>query len=137
MNSAKISSGMIGGIAAVVVVGVAGLAMLMYRRQQSKKHAISQLSGRYSSSGFDSNIFEDAKLPPPHLHKTYIVSNTYTPTLGDELEIFPGDQVTVIVEYDDGWVQGINETRGRVKGVFPKHCIESIPESTSATESSI
>ncbi|KAK9710618.1 hypothetical protein K7432_008322 [Basidiobolus ranarum] len=129
-SSTKISTGTIGGIVAVVVVGVAGLALLMYRRQQSKKYSKSQLSGRYSS-GYDTNIFEDAKLPPPHLQKTYTVVNTYTPTLGDELEIYPGDQVTVIVEYDDGWVQGINETRGRVKGVFPKHCVELISESTS------
>ncbi|KAK9762192.1 hypothetical protein K7432_012315 [Basidiobolus ranarum] len=135
-HSTGVSTGVIGGIAGVAVVGVAGIAMLMYRRHQSKKSIQSQLSDR-DSRGFESNVFEDEKLPPPHLQKTYTVISTYTPTLGDELEVYPGDQVTVVVEYDDGWVQGINETRGRVKGVFPKHCIEATSEYTTTTQTSI
>ncbi|ORX92020.1 hypothetical protein K493DRAFT_316850 [Basidiobolus meristosporus CBS 931.73] len=124
-----ISTGVIGGVVAVVVVGVAGLAMLMYRRNQ-KKNAMMRLSHSHGM-GLEPSMFEDAKMPPPHLQKTYTVVSTYTPTLGDELEIYPGDKVTVIVEYDDGWVQGINETRGRVKGVFPKHCVEEVSRCTS------
>ncbi|KAI7882594.1 hypothetical protein K492DRAFT_118517, partial [Lichtheimia hyalospora FSU 10163] len=52
------------------------------------------------------------------------VISTYTPTLSDELDIQPGDQVEVLVEYDDGWCQGVNLSRGSSKGVFPKHCID-------------
>ncbi|KAI8079429.1 hypothetical protein BDF21DRAFT_315665, partial [Thamnidium elegans] len=52
------------------------------------------------------------------------VAATYTPTLSDEIDIQTGDQVEVIVEYDDGWCQGINLSRGNAKGVFPKHCID-------------
>ncbi|KAI8886162.1 hypothetical protein K501DRAFT_153915, partial [Backusella circina FSU 941] len=55
----------------------------------------------------------------------YFVVATYSPTLSDEVDIQTGDQVEVLVEYDDGWCQGINLTRGNAKGVFPKHCIES------------
>lgn len=55
---------------------------------------------------------------------TYTVISTYTPTLGDELEIHPGDRVEILVEYDDGWVTGRNVSKGGVKGVFPKHCVD-------------
>ncbi|CAG8452605.1 6850_t:CDS:2 [Funneliformis caledonium] len=55
---------------------------------------------------------------------SYTVIATYTPALADELDIQPGDKVTILVEYDDGWVQGINETRGGAKGVFPRHCVD-------------
>lgn len=55
---------------------------------------------------------------------SYTVIATYTPTLSDELDIQPGDRVTILVEFDDGWVQGINETRGGTKGVFPRHCVD-------------
>ncbi len=55
---------------------------------------------------------------------SFIVVATYIPTLADELDIQPGDKVTILVEYDDGWVQGINETRGGIKGVFPRHCVD-------------
>ncbi|KAI8139568.1 hypothetical protein BJV82DRAFT_659830 [Fennellomyces sp. T-0311] len=54
----------------------------------------------------------------------FTVVSTYTPTLSDELDIQPGDRVDVIVEYDDGWCQGINLSRGNCKGVFPKHCVD-------------
>ncbi|KAI9243363.1 hypothetical protein BDA99DRAFT_426459, partial [Phascolomyces articulosus] len=52
------------------------------------------------------------------------VVSTYTPTLSDELDIQPGDRVEVLTEYDDGWCQGINLSRGNCKGVFPKHCVD-------------
>lgn len=54
----------------------------------------------------------------------FFVAATYSPTLSDEIDIQTGDQVEVLVEYDDGWCQGINLTRGNAKGVFPKHCID-------------
>ncbi|CAG8619593.1 25441_t:CDS:2, partial [Gigaspora rosea] len=54
---------------------------------------------------------------------SYTVIDTFVPTLPDELDIQLGDKVTVLVVYDDGWVQGVNETQGGVKGVFPQHCV--------------
>lgn len=66
------------------------------------------------------------------------VISTYTPTLSDELDIQPGDQVEVLVEYDDGWCQGVNLSRGSTKGVFPKHCVDSGQQTaTSGTEQSM
>jgi len=77
-----------------------------------------QLSGALAPGGAPSPLQQQQALG------TYTVISTYTPTLGDELEIQSGDQVTILVEYDDGWCQGVNESRGRVKGVFPKHCVD-------------
>ncbi|KAI7869294.1 hypothetical protein BDF14DRAFT_1723081 [Spinellus fusiger] len=54
----------------------------------------------------------------------FTVVSTYAPTLSDEIDIQPGDQVEVLAEYDDGWCQGINLSRGQARGVFPKHCLD-------------
>ncbi|CEP12186.1 hypothetical protein [Parasitella parasitica] len=54
----------------------------------------------------------------------FTVIATYIPTLSDELEIDPGDQIELFVEYDDGWCQGVNISKGYAKGVFPRHCID-------------
>ncbi|KAF7722724.1 hypothetical protein EC973_002817 [Apophysomyces ossiformis] len=54
----------------------------------------------------------------------FTVISTYTPTLNDEIDIQIGDRIEVLVEYDDGWCQGINLSRGNAKGVFPKHCVD-------------
>lgn len=54
---------------------------------------------------------------------TYTVVAAYTPTLNDEIDVQPGDQVHIYVEYDDGWCLGANLTRGGERGVFPKHCV--------------
>ncbi|KAI8329756.1 hypothetical protein BC941DRAFT_442357 [Chlamydoabsidia padenii] len=54
---------------------------------------------------------------------TFTVLTTYTPTLSDEIDVQPNDQVQIFEEYDDGWCLGINITRGQKRGVFPKHCV--------------
>ncbi|KAI8638548.1 hypothetical protein BD408DRAFT_422854 [Parasitella parasitica] len=55
---------------------------------------------------------------------TFTVIATFIPTLSDELDIDPGDQIELFAEYDDGWCQGMNISKGNVKGVFPRHCID-------------
>ncbi|KAI8340607.1 hypothetical protein BC941DRAFT_510912 [Chlamydoabsidia padenii] len=55
------------------------------------------------------------------------VVSTYAPTLSDEIDIQLGDHIEILVEYDDGWCQGVNLTRGNAKGVFPRHCVEQYP----------
>lgn len=65
--------------------------------------------------------------PPPATSASlgsFVVIATYIPTLSDELEIETGDRIELVVEYDDGWCQGINLTKGHTKGVFPRHCID-------------
>ncbi|CAO3645061.1 unnamed protein product [Mucor hiemalis] len=71
----------------------------------------------------------------PNSVGVFYVAATYTPTLSDEIDIQTGDQVEVLVEYDDGWCQGINLTRGNIKGVFPKHCIDYTTGATAAAAS--
>ncbi|KAG0169288.1 hypothetical protein DFQ30_003762 [Apophysomyces sp. BC1015] len=66
---------------------------------------------------------------------TYTIVSTYEPTLNDEINVQPGDQVQVYEEYDDGWCLGMNLTRGQTRGVFPKHCVlppspEMLPRQT-------
>ncbi|KAF7731665.1 hypothetical protein EC973_008835 [Apophysomyces ossiformis] len=66
---------------------------------------------------------------------TYTIVSTYEPTLSDEIDVQPGDQVQVFEEYDDGWCLGMNLTRGQARGVFPKHCVippspEPLPRQT-------
>ncbi|KAG0740555.1 hypothetical protein G6F57_006939 [Rhizopus arrhizus] len=67
---------------------------------------------------------------------TFTVIATYIPTLSDELEIEPGDRIELLVEYDDGWCQGINITRNYAKGVFPRHCIDyaTIPSDNTTSD---
>lgn len=55
------------------------------------------------------------------------VVSVYTPTLSDEIDIQLGDHIELLVEYDDGWCQGVNLSRGNAKGVFPRHCVEQYP----------
>ncbi|CAJ0924912.1 5290_t:CDS:2 [Entrophospora sp. SA101] len=55
----------------------------------------------------------------------------------DELNIQLGDKVTILAEYDDGWVLGVNETRGGIKGVFPKNCGNESNNESIDTESDI
>jgi len=68
----------------------------------------------------------DPVFPPPQAAsgKVRKVVSVYTPSLGDEMELRISDKITVLVEYDDGWCQGINHSRGGAKGVFPRHCLE-------------
>lgn len=64
---------------------------------------------------------------PIEEHKSigsFTVIATYIPTLSDELEIEAGDHIDLIVEYDDGWCQGVNLSKGNTTGVFPRHCID-------------
>ncbi|KAI9228925.1 MAG: hypothetical protein DHS80DRAFT_30346 [Piptocephalis tieghemiana] len=95
----------------------------------SSAHNSMQLSsGGSTGHGGSSTAHSSTLITPPGASsassKIYPVVSTYTPTLGDELEIQPGDQVQIVVEYDDGWCQGLNLSRGNAKGVFPKHCVD-------------
>ncbi|KAI9254293.1 hypothetical protein BY458DRAFT_521067 [Sporodiniella umbellata] len=113
------SHGMSGGAMAGIVIGgvalLAGLGALWVWKRRKRSQA----------PRFD---------PPSMEHRPeglgiYSVAATYTPTLSDEIDIQVGDQVELLVEYDDGWCQGINLSQN-TKGVFPKHCLHSQNEST-------
>jgi len=120
----SMSSQAIGGLAAVggVFVLVGGLFAFSQRRKNKEmtKSIVSNSAKAWEQQNSAYEIMEEETKPIG----SYIVIATYTPTLADELDIQPGDTVTILVEYDDGWVQGINETRGGTKGVFPRHCVD-------------
>jgi len=137
-NVATIIGASIGG--GLLVALVAGLVIVRRRGSSSKGGAQNGAGGGgpggqwdYKHAGMDNQADygggmtgggNPGLLDATPQGKVYAVVSTYTPTLGDELEIQPGDKVGVLVEYDDGWCQGINHTRGGLKGVFPKHCID-------------
>jgi len=120
----------IGG--ALVVALVAGLFVARRSRDSSKGAPPPQLQSQWDYKGGDMHspygyASETGLLAPGSsvtAERMYAVISTYTPTLGDELEIQPGDKVSILVEYDDGWCQGVNHSRGGTKGVFPKHCVD-------------
>nr|CAG8533982.1 953_t:CDS:2 [Entrophospora candida] len=80
------------------------------------------------------NLYIEMKENEP---QSYTAVATYTPNMGDELNIQLGDKVTILAEYDDGWVLGVNETRGGIKGVFPKNCGNESNNESIDTESDI
>ncbi|KAG9286246.1 hypothetical protein G9A89_014232 [Geosiphon pyriformis] len=121
----SISNGAIAGLC--VVGGCVILAGGFFALIRKKKHQerTSEIVAK-SASAFEAQSSNYEKMEEEVLQPIgrYTVVETYTPTLADELEIQPGDKVTVFLEYDDGWVQGLNETRKGAKGVFPRHCID-------------
>ncbi|KAK3814398.1 MAG: hypothetical protein J3Q66DRAFT_268717, partial [Benniella sp.] len=47
--------------------------------------------------------------------------SAYIPQMTDEIEIGVGDNLTITQEYDDGWCFGTNNTRGGIRGAFPRY----------------
>lgn len=126
-----ITQGGIIGICAVggVVLLVGGLFAFSQRKKNKEitKSIVSSSAKAWEQQNSAYETIEEESKPIG----SYIVTATYTPTLSDELDIQPGDKVTILVEYDDGWVQGINETRGGTKGVFPRHCVDMSSHASS------
>ncbi|KAJ3121014.1 hypothetical protein HK100_012554 [Physocladia obscura] len=63
-------------------------------------------------------------IPPPK-PKVRAVLYNYVPDHFDEIELRVGDQVQLLIEYNDfldGWSFGTNLSTGR-KGVFPLDCL--------------
>ncbi|KAK4053158.1 hypothetical protein OIV83_001893 [Microbotryomycetes sp. JL201] len=56
----------------------------------------------------------------------HVVKRTFEPGLEDELVLFPGNRVQLLIRYDDGWALGINLDSNQsppAKGVFPFDCL--------------
>lgn len=148
-SSSGLSPGAAGGIAvaAVAVVGIGAFAFFRYRRKSKSSappsnypRTIRQSMAEPFSMGFvgaskpqqqmpsQDNPFPPAapyeRLEEPKSLGVYDVVSTYTPTLGDEIDIRHGDRIRVLVEYDDGWMLGENLSNNDAKGVFPRHCID-------------
>ncbi|GAA6037032.1 hypothetical protein JCM8097_005517 [Rhodosporidiobolus ruineniae] len=65
-----------------------------------------------------------------------IVKGTFDPTLEDELVLYPGDRVQVLMKYDDGWALGLNLNSGHppAKGVFPFDCLGELAPPPAPTQ---
>jgi len=115
-----------GAIAGLSIVGglfaLVGAFFAFMRRKKHQEHTSAIVAKSAAAFEQQSSAYEKMDDSTQPLG-TYTVVDTHIPHLDDELELQPGEQVTVLVEYDDGWVQGINESNG-VKGVFPRHCVD-------------
>ncbi|GAA5896184.1 hypothetical protein JCM5296_007256 [Sporobolomyces johnsonii] len=64
------------------------------------------------------------------------VKGTFDPSLDDELVLYPGDCVQVLMKYDDGWALGLNLSTGNppAKGVFPFDCLGDLCPPPTASQ---
>ncbi|GAB5587439.1 hypothetical protein Unana1_02339 [Umbelopsis nana] len=146
--SSGLSGAAIGGIvavSAVAVIGIGAFAFIRNKRRRKSPAPSYPRSMRQSIADPFSMGFVGASKPQPQMPSqdnpfpaaatyerleepkslgVYNVVSTYTPTLGDEIDIRSGDRIRVLVEYDDGWMLGENLSNGDAKGVFPRHCID-------------
>ncbi|KAI0244561.1 hypothetical protein L0F63_007020 [Massospora cicadina] len=100
-----------------------GLVLIRRARSQEASNSITQNTQVHiPDSKLDIGSTSKLQFHAPNKFEHSVVTS-YTPTLSDELIVYPGDKVVIFKEYDDGWVQGTNLTRGGTRGVFPKHCI--------------
>ncbi|KAI9297956.1 hypothetical protein K502DRAFT_346597 [Neoconidiobolus thromboides FSU 785] len=131
-------------LGSIGLISVIVLFFMARKRNQKAKKELQELNNNMHPNDQHSNKLEKLSsistlinhnniIPATNDNKQYkelMVISTYKPTLSDELIIKPGDKVVVYKEYDDGWCQGANLTRGGVKGVFPKHCVEPLSDSS-------
>ncbi|CAJ0759482.1 13569_t:CDS:2, partial [Entrophospora sp. SA101] len=110
----------IGGLIVVAVILFAFVRRKRRREMANNIVATSSVAWEQQNNAYEKMEEDDE----PTSLGSFTVVASYTPSLDDELEIQPGDKVTILVEYDDGWVNGINESRGGIKGMFPRHCVD-------------
>ncbi|KAK9768033.1 hypothetical protein K7432_001668 [Basidiobolus ranarum] len=126
-NGESVPKGLIVGLASAGCVGLLAAGLFMVRKRSVSRQLKTRLYENNTLESSEVGLSFSGHGPVErkiHSKGPFLVVSTYTPTLGDEMEILPGDMVTLLLEYDDGWAQGVNESRGKVKGVFPKHCLE-------------
>lgn len=71
---------------------------------------------------------------PAYEGKVFIVTRIFEPSMPDELVIYPGDRIQIVMSYDDGWCLGCNldsskrDGKPPARGVFPRDCVEELVE---------
>ncbi|KAG0322002.1 hypothetical protein BGZ97_009388 [Linnemannia gamsii] len=130
-KSVFIGLGTVGGL---IFFALGGVAFCRHRKKKNLATALLQQTAQFNNNNPYAKLPEPAATPKESLPMTptkplgtYNVVATYTPALADEIEIGLGDSVTILQEYDDGWCMGVNNSRGGIKGVFPRHCVEMGP----------
>ncbi|GJJ75841.1 hypothetical protein EMPS_08199 [Entomortierella parvispora] len=121
----------LGTVGGFIVFALGGVAFCRHRKKKNLASALLQQTAQFNNNNPYAKLPEPAPAPkeamamtPTKPLGTYNVVATYTPALADEIEIGLGDSVTILQEYDDGWCMGVNNSKGGVKGVFPRHCVE-------------
>jgi len=106
------------------VVVIIAIIFAFVRKRRYKKMTDNTVIPSTVSWEQQNNEYKKTEDNEPQSLKSCVVIATYTPTYVDELNIQLGDKVIILAEYDDGWIRGINETRGGAEGVFPKNCVD-------------
>ena len=71
---------------------------------------------------------------PAYEGKVFLVTRIFEPSMPDELVIYPGDHIQIVMSYDDGWCLGCNldstkrDGKPAARGVFPRDCVEEMTE---------
>ncbi|KAL1922578.1 uncharacterized protein VTP21DRAFT_10117 [Calcarisporiella thermophila] len=134
----EVSQNMVIGLSVIgglLLLIVAFIFYVRYRRRQAITAAlIAKSAAEFGNANAISPKDEKAALASGLVNSsspgggqpigTFTVIATYSPSLPDELDLQTGDQVRVLHEYDDGWVQAMNLTQGGLKGVCPKFCLD-------------
>ncbi|KAG0029951.1 hypothetical protein BGZ81_003246 [Podila clonocystis] len=121
----------LGTVGGLLVFALGGIAFCRHRRKKNLATALLEQTAQFNNNNPyakmdepDVVVKESMQMTPTKPIGTFSVVTTYTPALADEIEIGLGDSVTVLQEFDDGWCLGVNNTRGRIRGVFPSHCVD-------------
>ncbi|KAF9088391.1 hypothetical protein BGX29_000292 [Mortierella sp. GBA35] len=124
----------LGAVGGLFLFALGGLAFCRHRKKKNLAAALLEQTAQFNHNNPYAKITEASamatmspqeSLPmtPTKPIGTFSVVSDYTPAMPDEIEIYYGDSVTVLQEYDDGWCMGINNSRGGIKGVLPRHCL--------------
>ncbi|KAF9919516.1 hypothetical protein FBU30_010922 [Linnemannia zychae] len=130
----------LGAVGGLFLFALGGVAFCRHRRKKNLAAALLKQTAQFNhnnpyakineaaakngnTNSNDMAAKENLPMTPTKPIGTFSVVADYTPAMPDEIEIYYGDSVTVLLEYDDGWCMGINNSRGGIKGVVPRHCL--------------
>ncbi|KAF9131414.1 hypothetical protein BGW39_001844 [Mortierella sp. 14UC] len=129
----------LGAVGGLFLFALGGLTFCRHRKKKNLAAALLEQTAQFNhnnpyakiseatANSTSANNYPSGKeslpMTPTKPIGTFSVVSDYTPAMPDEIEIYYGDSVTVLQEYDDGWCMGINNSRGGVKGVVPRHCL--------------
>ncbi|KAG0281137.1 hypothetical protein BGZ95_006629 [Linnemannia exigua] len=127
----------LGAVGSLFLFALGGLAFCRHRKKKNLAAALLEQTAQFNhnnpyakiseatvnSNNANMSGKESLPMTPTKPIGTFSVVSDYTPAMPDEIEIYYGDSVTVLQEYDDGWCMGINNSRGGIKGVVPRHCL--------------
>ncbi|KAL1920799.1 uncharacterized protein VTP21DRAFT_11434 [Calcarisporiella thermophila] len=124
----EVSKPMIIGLAVIGGALLLIVAFIFYARYRRRQAITAALIDRSAAEFGNISTFAPVSKDTSREEKIYRVVAGYTPMLQDEMEIKFGDEIKVLMEFDDGWIQGVNLTQGGLRGVLPKYCLDKYAE---------